>query len=133
MAESSPTTESVGPRHEPSDVQARPLMIFGGVLFAMLVVSLAAMWLLFREFSAQEAREAPPPSPLAAERMLPPPPRLQNLATQRQDLLNLRIREDAVLNHYGWADPKAGVVRIPVDRAMDLLVQRGLAVREGKK
>ena len=34
-----------------------------------------------------------------------------------------------LLNSYGWVDPKAGVVRIPIDRAMDLLLQKGLPVR----
>src|SRR5208282_5249649 len=33
------------------------------------------------------------------------------------------------LHSYGWVDEKAGTVRIPIERAMDLLVQRGLPVR----
>jgi hypothetical protein len=31
-----------------------------------------------------------------------------------------------------WIDPEKGVVRIPIDRAMDLLVERGLPVRAGE-
>jgi hypothetical protein len=34
--------------------------------------------------------------------------------------------EDEVLNHYGWVDPDRGVVRIPVERALDIVAQRGL-------
>ena len=30
---------------------------------------------------------------------------------------------------YGWIDQKAGTLHIPIDRAMDLVVQRGLPVR----
>ena len=34
--------------------------------------------------------------------------------------------QEETLNSYGWVDEKAGVARIPIDRAMDLLAQRGL-------
>jgi len=47
------------------------------------------------------------------------------------DIWRLRANEDAVLNSYGWADRRAGTVRVPIDRAMDLLVERGLPVASG--
>jgi len=37
--------------------------------------------------------------------------------------------EEKALYTYGWVDEKAGTVHIPIERAMDLLVQRGLPVR----
>ena len=37
--------------------------------------------------------------------------------------------QEETLNSYGWVDEKAGVARIPIDRAMDLLAQRGLPAR----
>ncbi len=40
-----------------------------------------------------------------------------------------RDREAAELESYGWIDRKSGIVRIPIDRAMDLLAQRGLPTR----
>lgn len=45
------------------------------------------------------------------------------------DLQAFRAREDAELNSYGWIDRTAGVVRIPIDRAMELIAQRGLPAR----
>lgn len=45
------------------------------------------------------------------------------------DLQAFRAREDAELNSYGWIDRTKGVVRIPIERAMDLVVQRGLPAR----
>ena len=39
------------------------------------------------------------------------------------------MQEEQTLNSYGWVDQQAGVVRIPIDRAMDLLAQRGLPTR----
>lgn len=41
----------------------------------------------------------------------------------------LRATEDAILTTYGWVDREKGVVRIPIDRAIDLLAQRGLPTR----
>jgi hypothetical protein len=37
-------------------------------------------------------------------------------------------KQDRILASYDWVDPKGGVVRIPIDRAMELLAQRGLPV-----
>ena len=42
---------------------------------------------------------------------------------------DLRSKEEKILYSYGWVDEKAGTVHIPIERAMDLLVQRGLPVR----
>ncbi|PYX87325.1 MAG: hypothetical protein DMG68_12200 [Acidobacteria bacterium] len=37
-----------------------------------------------------------------------------------------RLKEEEILNSYGWVDPKAGVAHIPIEKAMELLAQRGL-------
>ena len=39
------------------------------------------------------------------------------------------MQEEQTLHSYGWVDQQAGVVRIPIDRAMELLAQRGLPTR----
>ena len=41
-----------------------------------------------------------------------------------KDLRELREAESNLLDHYGWVDKSAGVVRIPIDRAIDLLAAR---------
>lgn len=56
-----------------------------------------------------------------------PQPQLE--LDERTELNKVRLREENTLSTYGWVDQKTGVVRIPIDRAMDLLVQRGLPVR----
>jgi hypothetical protein len=68
-------------------------------------------------------RLSPPPNPLAAEYgpVRPPEPRLQ--AEPIRDLKQLRAAEDTILGSYGWVDVRGGVVRIPIDRAMELLVE----------
>jgi hypothetical protein len=56
-----------------------------------------------------------------------PNPKLEE--DERGQLNGIRLEEDNALYSYGWADEKAGAVRIPIERAMDLIVQRGLPVR----
>ena len=56
-----------------------------------------------------------------------PDPRLE--IDERGQLNGIRFNEDKTLYSYGWVDEKAGTVHIPIERAMDLLVQRGLPVR----
>ena len=53
-----------------------------------------------------------------------PQPRLE--VKPGASLAELRAAEDAELKSYGWIDRKAGTVRIPIDRAMQLLLERGL-------
>jgi hypothetical protein len=45
------------------------------------------------------------------------------LAPPNPALQNLRVEEARVLGGYGWVDREKGIVHIPVERAMDLLVE----------
>jgi hypothetical protein len=56
-----------------------------------------------------------------------PEPRLET--DERGQLNDIRLDEERRLSSYGWVDQQAGTVRIPIERAMDLLAQRGLPVR----
>jgi hypothetical protein len=46
-----------------------------------------------------------------------------------QDLKETQAAEEALLHSYGWVDRAAGVVHIPIQQAMELLLQRGIPVR----
>ncbi len=48
-----------------------------------------------------------------------------------QDLQAFRARESAELESYGWINRTSGIVRIPIERAMDLVLKEGLPVRSG--
>jgi len=119
-------------RHETSDVNIRGVFGFAlglTIAFAFIAVS---VWVLFQYFAAREARVVAPTYPLAAgASRLPPEPRLQT--NPRQDLIDLRAREDEMLSSYGWVDKNAGVVRIPIEQAMKLTVQRGLPARSSNE
>lgn len=115
-----------GHKHETTDASISGLVKFGIGLSVLVIVVLFAMRSMFEHFSSVQ-QLGPPPSPFADTRILPPAPRLQVQPTL--DLKQLRADEDQRLNSYGWVDPKAGIARIPVNRAMDLLLAKGLPVR----
>jgi hypothetical protein len=59
-----------------------------------------------------------------------PTPRLQN-DDGNQDLADMHVRESLLLDHYSWIDRSQGKVRIPIERAMELIAQHGLPVAAG--
>jgi len=58
---------------------------------------------------------------------LPPPPQLE--AVPAQAFQQFRAGEEQTLHSYGWIDKNRGVVRIPIDVAMQLIIARGLPTR----
>jgi hypothetical protein len=124
-------TDNPAVHHEESDVNIRGILGFAAGLIVVAIVIHVAIWGLFRFFDARAARQAEQPEfPLAVtqETRLPPEPRLQT--NPRQDMADLRAAEDETLTTYGWVDRNAGVVRIPIEEAMRLTLQRGLPSRK---
>lgn len=58
-----------------------------------------------------------------------PTPRLQD-DDGNLDTADMHAREDLLLDNYSWVDRSKGTVRIPIDRAMELIAQRGLPVHQ---
>jgi hypothetical protein len=56
-----------------------------------------------------------------------PQPRLE-MDDGNQDTADLHAREDLLLEHYSSVDGQPGTIRIPIERAMELIAQRGLPV-----
>ena len=112
--------------HETKDVNIRGAAIFGAGLAVVLLIVLGSMVWLFDFFARREAAHQGEPTTLMERPavQLPPEPRLQDSPVK--DLADVRAEEDALLNGYGWVDRKAEVVRIPVRRAMEIVVQKGL-------
>ena len=118
--------------HERSDVNVGGILWFGiGLIVAALVIHLL-IWELMIFFERREVAAEPKASPMASgRRHLPPEPRLQlapghNMHPEIEMRL-LREKEREILDNYAWVDPASGVVRIPVERAKELLAQRGAA------
>ena len=119
----SPSSHGSG-GYEKSDLSAKAIGIFGAALAVVMVLTLlVAAWML-GFFASWQAQRDTPPSPLATTRAGVPEPRLQ--VDPVKDLRALRAAEDKILTSYGWVNREAGIVRVPIERAMQLLVERGL-------
>ena len=46
-------------------------------------------------------------------------------SVENTQLRNLRVEDGAKLSRYQWVDQKAGVVRVPADRAVELILSEG--------
>jgi hypothetical protein len=126
--------------YERSDIGAAGVLYF---LLGLLVAGLFIFFLVDGIYSYLDKRseaEQAPVNPLvtnapADTRLIPkdypqtefPNPRLET--DERGQLNSIRLKEEQMLSTYDYIDKNAGTIRIPIDRAMDLIAQRGLPVR----
>jgi len=95
--------------------------VFVALVVLVAVIQLSVWW-LYRYFRTQDQRRDVSPTFVNAAPPVPPEPRLQvNAQADYQEYLR---QQKAVLNSYSWVSRADGVVRIPVDRAMELVVER---------
>ena len=111
------------PDLDPRDLSVKGIGGFGVGLVLILVVSAALMWWASVFLRGLEEAKDPPPPALAEARApyTPPGPRLQ--ADPEAELVELRAREDLILESYAWVDKEAGIAQVPIGRAMELLVE----------
>jgi hypothetical protein len=132
------TTEHEGFEHQ--DLQVSGILYFLLSLVVGTAICLLGIRGVYAFLDHREKTLQPPVNPLATNvptdtrHIAPeypqgafPNPRLE--VDERGQLNDDLVRQENTLYSYGWVDEKAGTVRIPIDRAMDLLVQRGLPVR----
>jgi hypothetical protein len=127
MAESNIPSRIVETGHELSDLSPKSIAIFGVSLVVIIVIVLWVCYELFQHYSTVSMKTEVPPSPLSYTREPTPEPHL--LVVPGQELKATRAAEDLMLNSYAWVDKDKSLVRIPIQRAIDLLAQRGLPAR----
>ncbi|PWU10887.1 MAG: hypothetical protein C5B51_03620 [Terriglobia bacterium] len=113
-------------RFEHRDVN---IWAIGKVAIGLVLTTIASLILVlgvFRYLEVQEnARQVAPAGANAGK--LPPEPRL--LENEPANFQQFRATEDRLVNGYKLLDPQKGEVKIPIDRAIDMLVQKGLPAR----
>jgi hypothetical protein len=110
--------------HETTDVNIWAVGRFGIGLVVMTLLSVGLLIGVFRFFLDREAeRDTREPKPTA---VFPHP---QVLTNEPSNLARFRAEQEKAITGYGWVDQSKGVVRIPVDQAIDMLLKKGLAVR----
>lgn len=111
-------------KHEHSDVSLRSVLIFGA---SLIIAAVLIHWIVERFYADLGHRY--PPTVYGSRQG---PPTIQALSPQLQsnpaaDLAAMRRRDRQILESYGWIDQRAGVIRIPIERAMQLSAQRAAA------
>ena len=116
--------EALDVRFERADVVPGVIVRWAiGLALVSIVSAAVAVWLLV--FLRRHEESGDPQRPalyFSAEKRQPEGVRLQSKPFD--DLKTLREQEKEVLGSYGWVDPAAGTVRIPIDSAMKLYVAR---------
>ena len=116
-------------RYEQTDARAQPIVRYAIGLLIFTVVSAGIAYAALYGFR-QMGRTTDRPRPAMAlddSRRMPVEPRLQVHPTL--DAAEMRRLEHDQLTTYGWVDQQKGIVRIPVERAIELLAARGLPSR----
>jgi len=135
--------------YEPSDVRVTGIVVFLTALAVLVVVTAVLCYGIGKVINAHMNAEDGPntkwtrTADLRSLGNLPANPELQNKVAEltrtfptprvqlddgNEDTAELHAREDLLLNYYSWADKSKGRVRIPIERAMEIIAQHGLPV-----
>lgn len=131
-------------QHEESDVNVRALMIFLIVFIVFAVFTHFLIYFMYKGFVHMERRSSAANPALTAmarpaDASVPATPRLQPFPAKLRDgevappyrntpvidMAEMRRTQDEHLASYGWVDAKKGTVRIPVEVARQIALQRG--------
>lgn len=93
----------------------------GTLAFALLV------WGLLRGLQVWDEKHEVQMAPMMAGNPQQPPPEPRLQTDPGRDMAKMRAAEDTVLDRAGWVDQQGGTLRVPVDVAIDAIVQRGVA------
>jgi hypothetical protein len=114
--------------HETQDAAIGPLA-FTALGLALMVAAVALIIYGILQYLEAHPATTARPNPMAAEdSQIPPAPRLEEHPAI--EIQQLRAQEDLTLSTYGWMDKKTGIVRIPIERAMELQLERGFPTRK---
>lgn len=116
------------PRTESDGINYRGIIVFVAILAVTTLVCELIVVGMFKMFDARQATSGAARAPLSAPAgTMPPPPNL--VVNEPATLTRFLAGEEQVLTSYAWQDRSTGVVRLPIARAKDLLLERGLPVR----
>jgi hypothetical protein len=114
--------------HERTDANVGPAAKIAVVMCLGVIVSFALMVGLFRIFASMAESESAPAAKMATADELPPLPRLE--VVPGRNLEQLQAETSERLHGYGWADRTHRTAHIPIEKAIDVVVEQGLPTRE---
>ncbi|HEY2802090.1 MAG TPA: hypothetical protein VGI85_15985 [Chthoniobacterales bacterium] len=110
--------------HERKDVDVINLVMIVLLLFLMIVICLMLSWGVLHFFNRRRETQQPPHVRMEERVAKFPAPQL--IQQPGNEWEKTRNQEETQLETYGWVDRSAGIAHIPIARAMQLLVERGL-------
>jgi len=115
--------------YEPTDVQTNSIPRISFIFFTAMTVMFIVAWAVMTVIDRTATQ---PTKPETFERRRTPEgdaPLIQTNATAKQDMINLRREELQKTETYGWIDESKGIVRVPVEVGMKMLVEKGVPTR----
>ena len=122
MANFSPTHD-----HERTDAHVRPVAMFLVFMFASVLAAYGAITVLFEYFTQRQMSKYGNPVQLSAPGGQSGAPQLQ--VVPGLDLRGIRAEEAEQLDGYGWVDQRQGLVHVPIEQAIDMLLEQGVVPR----
>lgn len=118
-----------GAGYEHTDADTGPILRFLAWLGVLIIFTVVFTYGLFKGYIWGFQSTTPAQYPLAVTQgpRMPPEPRLQ--ANPVADLKAFRKEEDEILNSYAWVDRANGTVRLPIEEAMHLAIEKSLRGR----
>ncbi len=110
--------------HERKDVDVINLVMIALLLFLMIGVCLLVSGVTLHVLKRGQPVQETPRKEMATQVAKFPQPRL--IVDPGSEEKRAQLKAQIELETYGWADRQAGVARIPIKRAMQLLIERGL-------
>lgn len=110
--------------HEESDVSITGLGEFLIAMAVGLVVVGGLVYWQYRRFEWIARANDPTRIPRADERRPPPEPHLQ--VDEVNDMATLRAKQEAILQSTAWVNRNENLVRIPIDRALAIVAEKGI-------
>jgi len=110
-----------GAGHEQREVSVRLIVVslagLAAITFVVFVLVVGIFRYFYSTYSTEEATRLSKP-------VIPPEPRIE--VAPYEQLQQLRTKENHILDTYAWVNKDSGTVRIPIDRAIDMLAAKGV-------
>src|SRR6476661_6797416 len=108
-------------KHQGTDIRFSAVLAAAVVFVVCLALIFIGTWLIYRYLGTADQQRDVRRTFVESKPPVPPEPRLQ--VNPQADLQEYLQKQREALNSYGWTSRPEGKVRIPIDRAMELVVE----------
>jgi len=139
-------THGTADEHFDREINLKAIWMTVGGLTLVIVASLAVVWFLLKGIDRFDDNRDPALTPIraASPQQPPPEPRLQvspgfqvtnpgdtQSRSEDDDMRALQAEENDLLGRAGWVQPDQGILRVPIDVAIEAIAARGVAPLAG--